>query len=403
MHQRARNIAIIGGGTAGAASALFLARAGHRITLFERVDNPTAVGAGILLQPAGMRVLQALGLLDEILAHGARNDRLFGTNARGRTVLDVRYRDWDAQQFGLGLHRGTLFSVLWQAALAASIEVRVATAVTRLRQHGEIVELFNDDMPLGEFDGVVIADGTRSALRAALAIPQTVTPYPWGALWTIIPDDGMTTGVLRQWFRHAGQMLGLMSTGFAYQQKSQPVISLFWSLRADRLSHWRSEGLQAWKDEVLALAPIESVLAHIGSPEQLTFASYADIQMHHWHDGRVVCIGDCAHATSPQLGQGANLALVDAAVLAQCVAAQDNIPAALVSYSQKRRSHLHYYQTASKWLTPFFQSDSRFASGLRDALFGPLCRAPLARYHMAKTLSGTKTGWLFGDLPNEKL
>lgn len=403
MHQRVRNIAIIGGGTAGAASALFLARAGHRITLFERVDNPTAVGAGILLQPAGMRVLQALGLLDEILAHGARNDRLFGTNTRGRTVLDVRYRDWDAQQFGLGLHRGTLFSVLWQAVLAASIEVRVATAVTRLRQHGEIVELFNDDMPLGEFDGVVIADGTRSALRAALAIPQTVTPYPWGALWTIIPDDGMTTGVLRQWFRHAGQMLGLMSTGFAYQQKSQPVISLFWSLRADRLSHWRSEGLQAWKDEVLALAPIESVLAHIGSPEQLTFASYADIQMHHWHDGRVVCIGDCAHATSPQLGQGANLALVDAAVLAQCMAAQDNISAALVSYSQKRRSHLHYYQTASKWLTPFFQSDSRFASGLRDALFGPLCRAPLARYHMAKTLSGTKTGWLFGDLPNEKL
>jgi len=161
--------------------------------------------------------------------------------------------------------------------------------------------------------------------------------------------------------------------------------------------------LQAWKNEVLALAPIESVLAHIGSPEQLTFASYADIQMHHWHDGRVVCIGDCAHATSPQLGQGANLALVDAAVLAQCMAAQDNISAALVSYSQKRRSHLHYYQTASKWLTPFFQSDSRFASGLRDALFGPLCRAPLARYHMAKTLSGTKTGWLFGDLPNEKL
>ncbi len=401
MQHRACNIAVIGGGTAGAASALFLARAGHRITLFERVDNPTAVGAGILLQPAGMRVLQALGLLDETLAHGARNDRLFGTNAHGRTVLDVRYRDWDTQQFGLGLHRGTLFSVLWQAVLAAHIEVCVATAVTRLQQHLDRVEVFSDDTPLGEFDGVVIADGTRSSLRASLSIPQTVTPYPWGALWAIIPDDGVTTSTLRQWFRHAGQMLGLMSTGFAYQQKNQPVISLFWSLRADRLAHWRSEGLQVWKDEVLALAPIESVLAHIRSPEQLTFASYADVRMRHWHDRRVVCIGDCAHATSPQLGQGANLALVDAAVLAQCMAAPDDIPAALAIYSQKRCAHLRYYQTASKWLTPFFQSDSRFASGLRDALLGPICRVPIAKYHMAKTLSGTKTGWLFGDLPNE--
>lgn len=402
-------IAIVGGGTAGAASALFLARAGHQVTLFERVAQPTAVGAGILLQPTGMHVLAALGLLDTILEHGARNDRLFGTTAGGRTVLDVRYRHHDPRSFGLGLHRGALFSVLWQAVQATGIAVRSATDITRIQQSGGKTLLFSRDpapgsieAPAGEFDCAVIADGTRSQLRAALAIPQKVTPYPWGALWALVPDDGLTQGGLRQWFRHAHQMLGLMPTGFAYRQMERPILSLFWSLRADRLQHWQEQGLETWKKSVLELAPVATVLQHIQSPEQLTFARYADVQMRHWHDARVVCIGDCAHATSPQLGQGANLALVDAMTLAACFAEAPVVEQALALYSQRRRAHLRYYQGASKLLTPFFQSDSRIASTLRDIALGPLCSMPVARQQMAMTLSGSKTGWLFGKLRQPK-
>jgi 2-polyprenyl-6-methoxyphenol hydroxylase-like FAD-dependent oxidoreductase len=149
---------------------------------------------------------------------------------------------------------------------------------------------------------------------------------------------------------------------------------------------------------VLSLAPIAQVLAHINSPDQLTYASYADVRMPYWHDRQVVCIGDCAHATSPQLGQGANLALVDAMTLACCFSAGDSVPATLAAYSRKRKAHLRYYQGASKLLTPFFQSDSRAAGLLRDFGLGLVCRAPFARQQMARTLSGTKTGWLLGSL-----
>jgi 2-polyprenyl-6-methoxyphenol hydroxylase-like FAD-dependent oxidoreductase len=405
-----QRIAIIGGGTAGAASALFLARAGHHVTLFERVAQPSAVGAGILLQPTGMHVLAALGLLEPILAHGARNDRLFGTTAGGRTVLDVRYRHHDAQSFGLGLHRGALFSVLWKAVQTAGIQVCSGTNITRIEQRGGQILLFsqnaipgNTEMAAGEFDCAIIADGTRSTLRAALTIPQKVTPYPWGALWALVPDDGLTQGGLRQWFHHAQQMLGLMPTGFAYQEMTQPILSVFWSLRADRLPHWQEQGLAAWKKTVLTLAPpVAPALEHIQRPEQLTFARYADVQMRHWHDGRVVCIGDCAHATSPQLGQGANLALVDAMTLAQCFAESSAVEPALALYSQRRRAHLRYYQGASKLLTPFFQSDSRIASTLRDIALGPICRMPIARQQMALTLSGSKAGWIYGKLRQTK-
>lgn len=398
MTRQKYDIAIVGGGTAGAASAILLSRDGHRVTLFERVADPGSVGAGILLQPTGMAVLHSLGLLDQILAHGARNTRLFGTNQHGRRILDIRYRDWDARAFGLGLHRGALFSILWNAIATAGITVHPATDVTGISQPGDKTVLYQNDVALGAFDCVIVADGTRSQLRQTLSIPCTVTPYPWGALWAVLPDDGLTRGELRQWFRHAREMLGLMPTGFAYRQMQQPVVSLFWSLRADRLDAWRATGLDAWKKTVLSLAPIAQVLAHINSPDQLTYASYADVRMPYWHDRQVVCIGDCAHATSPQLGQGANLALVDAMTLACCFSAGDSVPATLAAYSRKRKAHLRYYQGASKLLTPFFQSDSRAAGLLRDFGLGLVCRAPFTRQQMARTLSGTKTGWLLGSL-----
>jgi 2-polyprenyl-6-methoxyphenol hydroxylase-like FAD-dependent oxidoreductase len=404
---RPYTIAVVGGGTAGAASALFLARAGHRVTLFERVPDPGAVGAGILLQPTGMQVLQRLGLLDEVASHCARIERLYGTKgikANQSMVLDVRYSNYAPNSFGLGLHRGVLFSALWQALATADVEVRSGVDVQDIVQTSDQAQLVGADGQLGSYDCVIVADGSRSNLRDRLAIPLKVKPYPWGALWAMLPDDGSTPNTLRQWFCNANQMLGLMPTGFAWQQR-QPLLSFFWSLHQDDLAAWRDGGLDKWKDTVLALAPIAPLLDYIKDPAQLTYASYADIAMPYWHDGRVVCIGDCAHATSPQLGQGANLALVDAMSLAQCIATKADIPSALVAYSRERKAHLRYYQNASRLLTPMFQSHSRVGSGLRDLFLGAVCRAPYTRRQMSLTLSGTKTGWMFGSLPvdNEEI
>ncbi len=397
-HNIGHSIAIVGGGTAGAASALFLARAGHRVTLFERVSEPGAVGAGILLQPSGMHVLKQLGLLDEIKAHGARITRLHGTIPGGRTVLDVHYRHYAEDAYGLGLHRGTLFSALWKALRQTNAEIRCGVDIDRVKQTDGHAELYQGETMQGSFDAVVITDGTHSRLRGQLDIPVVAKPYPWGALWAVVPDDGTIDGTLRQWYCDARQMLGVMPTGRAWQQ-DQPLLSIFWSLHRDALPDWRNQSLSDWKRTVLELAPIAPLLTHIETPAQLAYAGYADIIMPHWHDRRAVCLGDCAHATSPQLGQGANLALIDAMTLAQCVAEQTELPTALKQYSMKRKSHLRYYQTASRMLTPLFQSHSRLGSGLRDFGLGLACRLPIARSQMGLTLSGTKTGWLIGRLP----
>jgi 2-polyprenyl-6-methoxyphenol hydroxylase-like FAD-dependent oxidoreductase len=387
--------AVVGGGTAGAAAALLLARDGHRVQLFERVAEPGPVGAGILLQPTGMAVLAELGLLDAVLTHGAPIARLHGTTPGGRRVLDVRYADLAPDAFGLGLHRGALFELLWSALPTAGVDVHAGAGVDDFRQDGAGVELRAGREVLGRCDLLVVADGTRSSLRAKLPVAQRATPYPWGALWAMVPDTGEHPGELRQWFRAARQMLGLMPTGRAPGGDAR-LLSLFWSLPTAALGEWRQRGLQAWKEDVLALAPIGHVLDAITDPTQLGFAEYADVRMRAWHHGRVVCLGDCAHATSPQLGQGANLALVDAHELARALRRDPDVRGALARYDAARRSHLRYYQWASRALTPFFQSHSRLASALRDLALGPLCRTPWLKGEMARTLGGNKAGLLWG-------
>ena len=115
---RPLSVGVVGLGTAGAASALFLARRGHRVKVFEKTlqsDCHTAVGAGIGLQPIGLTVLKRLGLLQPILDHGARIDRLKSVTDTGTPILDLSYADFRPELYGVGLHRDVLFQALHHA------------------------------------------------------------------------------------------------------------------------------------------------------------------------------------------------------------------------------------------------------------------------------------------------
>ena len=400
---RSHAIAVIGAGTAGMAASLFLSRAGHRVTLFERVTAPGPVGAGLLIQPTGLYVLEQLGLAAPVRACGARVDRLLGATPRGRTVMDLRYADLAPGWHGIGIHRGALSDTLWSAVQAAGITLRLGAAVDMVEQRDGHVRIRQHAAAIFErFDLAVVADGTFSQLRAQIAIPHEITVYPWGAWWTILRDPDLRfQGALRQRYRRAAQMLGVMPVGRLPAPAADlvPHVTLFWSVRRTDEATLRARGIQAWKDEVLTLAPeVAPLLAQVAAFDQLIFATYADVRMVPWHHQRVVVIGDAAHATSPQLGQGANLALIDALVLARCLVAQPEIIPALAAYTAARRAHLNYYQSASSLLTPIFQSEARLLPLLRDVLMPLACRVPGLRMQMLSTLAGSKAGWLWGSL-----
>ena len=131
--------------------------------------------------------------------------------------------------------------------------------------------------------------------------------------------------------------------------------------------------------------------------DDLTFASYADILVASPYGERIVFIGDAARSASPQLGQGANLALIDAMILADHLKRAASVGDALAGYAAARKDQTRFYAHASRLLTPFFQSNSRVAGAVRDLTFWPMAHVPYIEREMVRMLSGMKTG-LFSHL-----
>lgn len=386
------NVAVIGCGITGPAAALFLKKLSANVTVFDRVGDLRPVGAGFLLQPAGLDVLQQLGLLTSLLANGIPIEALHGLNHKGKLVLDLRYRDLVPHHTGLGMHRAVMYEALYQAMEQQGIEIINPCEITDVSQFEDSVCLKdNKGEQYGPFDCVILADGIRSSLRHTLFPKMKVTPYPWGALWAICADKkGQFGHILEQRYQRTNKMAGILPMGYQGQER---LVSFFWSMHQSDLEAWRQMPLDHWKKEVLSLWPeLDAFLDQFTTHEMFKYAGYADVRMYPWHCGRVVSIGDAAHGMSPQLGQGANLGLLDAMVLFECLQ-QNPVPEALALYSKQRKSQLDFYQTASRFVTPWFQSSSKTMGVLRDLLHGSFCKMPLIRRQMLLTLACMKTGY----------
>jgi 2-polyprenyl-6-methoxyphenol hydroxylase-like FAD-dependent oxidoreductase len=395
------DVGIVGAGFAGAAAALFLAERGHRVTLYEEALRPEPVGAGILMQPSGLSVLSDLGLLNGALERGSLVESLVCKTAGGKTILDLSYRDLFADWYGLGMHRGALFELLHGQLQPRGVTLVTGACVrrSRLTARGIRPVLAGGDEP-AEHELLVVADGARSALRSTLAEARA-TPYPWGALWFVGRDPhGVFSGSLQQVADGATTLLGFLPCGLGPRRAGEvPLVSLFWSVPVEEFARGDFE-LGPWKARVLELEPrAEELLGQIEDASQLLPASYFDVMLPRFDAPRLVFIGDAAHATSPQLGQGTNLALEDARVLSACVSACHSLPEGLARFTRARLQHVRYYQRASWGLTPFFQSRFSVLSALRDLLMGPLCSLPQTRRLMLTTLAGVQRSFLGATLP----
>lgn len=277
MSRTVLDIAIVGAGTAGSASALFLSRLGHRVTLYERVAEPQPVGAGIVLQPTGLAVLKALGLDAPVLQRAHRIDRLHVATPSGRTVVDLTYRVLSDALFGLGVHRGVLFETLFHAARAASGVTTITGVDLEDFVEGPAGVLLLERgtrRAHGPHELVVVCNGARSSLRDDTAHHKVVERYPWGALWALVPDpERRVRGVLKQVVRGTGRMTGLLPTGLG-PRGDVPLVSFFFSLRADAVDAFRAGDFEAWRRGVEADYPETAhFLAHLAGPATCSLPS----------------------------------------------------------------------------------------------------------------------------------
>ena len=387
------SVAIAGAGPAGLAAALALHRDGHRVTVFERFASPQPIGAGLMLQPTGLAVLRELGLADKVAARGRRIERLFGRVLPSRrVVLDLRYRTLHPDAFGLAVHRATLFRPLFDAVEDSSIAIETSRTVTgsELVEGGKRRLVFANGQTSAPFDLVVDALGMRSPM-APLYGGGARRDLAYGALWTTLPwpSGSFDEHALEQRYRRASVMIGVLPIGRRADNGPQET-AFFWSIKPAEYEAWRATGLDSWKANALALWPETAVLLErITSAEQFTLARYAHFTVTRPIAAGLAATGDSAHATSPQLGQGANMALLDAYALVLALRGASDLDAALRRYAALRRWHVRFYQSLSAMFTPFYQSDSAVLPPLRDWIVAPATRLPVARGLVAAMVAGT--------------
>ena len=378
-------IAIVGAGIGGLAAAALLAAGGREVTLFDRFDAPRPVGSGLVIQPVGLAVLDRIGVGEAARALGAPIWRMLGHEAQsGRAILDVRYGPDGGDRFGLSIHRASLFHLLHEAARDAHVPVVASSEIVESPSARGGRELITrDGRRFGPFTLVIDAAGAGSVLS-----PLKARQLPYGAIWGTVPwrNSTLPAGQLSQRYLRASKMAGIMPLGRLPGQET-PLAAIFWSLPRRDLASWRDRDLADWKAEVAAFWPdFAPFLETVQSPDDMVAASYSHGTLRRPWDKGMVHIGDAAHRASPQLGQGANMALLDALALSEALASDADNP--LAAYAAMRRWHVRIYQGMSRAFTPQYQSDSRVLPMVRDHLLVPISRIPPMQAALSRLVGG---------------
>ena len=354
-----RSVVIAGAGPAGAVAALLLARNGAHVTVLERSAPSSAVGAGLLLQPNGLAVLYALGLRDALSSAAERSSTITIRDSRGRVIVQSQVPDYgNGLDHVLALRRSHLATVLDEALSTAHIQVHRASEVVNADPSGFVTCTNGTGVDHVAADLIIGADGVHSAVRRSGTFGDRVSPT----------GHTYVRGIVQGAFDvEAGEYwtpLGLFGnaplgdgTTYFYADATAPSIDR--SLAAGDLDAFRD----AW---VGALPPLSPLIDAISPTPPMLVNEVDRVDCTSFVDHRLVLIGDAAHAMAPTLGQGANSAFVDGAVLAAELRRHDDIDAALAAYDRRRRPAVQKVQRDADRVARLSSTTSTFGRALRD-------------------------------------
>lgn len=353
------HVLVVGAATGGSATALLLARAGARVTLLERVAEPRAVGAGIAIAENGLAVLESLGLgpaLEPARAvHGVRI-----TDADGRTLLEPPR---PAPRVVM-LRRSTLQRVLLDAVLAEPrITARFGREVVRADRSGTVTfrtaageeESLHADLVIG-------ADGVHSLVRASGAFGARTRSTGIRYLRALVAP-GLATGC--EAWTPAGVFGSFAVDNGTYLYASCGTPECREALERRDLGALR----EAWGR---AYGPARRLLGAVPSWDALLVNEVVRVDCARWSDGRLALLGDAAHAMAPNLGQGANSALVDGAVLLDELRRAATLDQALAAYGARRRPAVRRVADTSARLGALAERTHPAARWVRDRVLLPV-------------------------------
>jgi 2-polyprenyl-6-methoxyphenol hydroxylase-like FAD-dependent oxidoreductase len=369
------HVVVVGAGIGGLAASLVLSRVAKQVTLVERAEHPAEVGAALALQANGMAVLTRLGLLPSVARAGARIDRMDIRNASGQVLLTTNMPDFGGGlDHAIAVRRTDLHQLLLDAVLGGgSVLARFGCTLLSADPGGSVVVQSSPSNGGAEAattlhaDLVVGADGVSSAVRNKGGFHSKLSAGS-SYVRAIVEAPG------NPWFEEFWTPLGSFGraplggdTTYLWAAAHSPVV-------ADAVSR---RDLRSFAEQWRRVLPLAGeLLAQVSSFDDLLLNTVRRVDCRPWFSGRLVLVGDAAHAMAPNLGQGANSALSDAVALAEALATTSSIPTALERYDNQRRPVLRRVQDVAGILQRLCNLRQSTAIRIRDAALIALTRIP---------------------------
>jgi len=325
-------ILVIGGGFSGMSAASLLAEAGHAVDLVEIDAGWRSYGAGISLNGAIFRVFHRLGILEPFKAVGSMTD---GVEIRGPADQVFATLPTPVLQEGAtgngGIMRPVLAKLLADRTRAAGVNVRLGLSFTRIADGADAARVSFTDGSAGDYDLVIGADGLYSATRAAV-FPDAPKPrYVGQAVWRAVLPRPAHLPTVAMW------MGPRLKVGINHVSAEQSY--LFLTEDRPNNDHVPAETHVETLRGLLQQFPsptIQAIATDLNAGHQVVFRPIEQLLLPQpWHKGRVVLIGDAAHATTPHMAAGAMIGMEDAMVLAQELAGAD-VAEALPAFQARR-------------------------------------------------------------------
>lgn len=331
---------IIGAGIGGLCTAIALRATGIPAVVYERAERLEAVGAGLTLWANAIYALRTLGVADQVIAAGSTIEHATSYTPDGRTLKSLQHGVLE-ERFGgptVAIHRAELHRVLREALPAEAVVL--GKSLRSYDPNGETVTACFEDGATVEGDLLIGADGIHSAVRRQM-FPNISLRYAGYIAWRgVVTEPDVALGSTSEtwgpgsrfgivpvsanqvyWFAAANSPEGVSQTP---EERKQELLRRF----------------AGWHDPITRL--IQSTPA-----EQILRNDIYDIQpFQPWSQGRAVLLGDSAHPTTPNMGQGACMAIESAVVLGRALAEAD-IATALHRYEQERRERTAWITNTS--------------------------------------------------------
>jgi 2-polyprenyl-6-methoxyphenol hydroxylase-like FAD-dependent oxidoreductase len=357
-----KKLIIAGGGIGGLTAALALNRAGIDVTVYERASAFTEVGAGMSLWPNATRVLHSLGVLEQVLASGEPVTQFNLNRPGGKLISAIPMTGFPTP--ALCIHRADL-----HRALRSRLPDGCLKSGQRFEAYAQeadrVVVRFAGGIEASA-DGLIAADGINSAIRAQIhgACEPIFRGYCiWRGIAPEIP--GAVQGHISETWG-SGRRFGILPMGQG---------RVCWYATRNSLPS-QEDAPQGRKSEVLSLfkdwhGPIPALIEATDPADIIKNDARDRKPLGKWGDGRVTLLGDAAHPITPNVGQGACMAIEDAACLAKCLLGSSDVASAFRSYEAMRVPRTAYVARQAlrigaigQWENPWIVKGRDLVAGL---------------------------------------